>query len=38
MIHHNTLEAYDSVMKVKREADIILALHDPIYSGKEQIP
>jgi hypothetical protein len=37
LIHHNALEAYDSVMKVKREANIIIALHDPVFARKEQI-
>ena len=38
LIHHDVREAYDSVLKVKRRADIIIAPHDPIYVGKEMIP
>lgn len=38
LIHHDVREAYDSVLKVKRRADIILALHDPTFVGKETIP
>ena len=37
-VHHDVREAYDSVLKVKRRADIILALHDPTFIGKETIP
>ncbi|MFC1862067.1 N-acyl homoserine lactonase family protein [Chloroflexota bacterium] len=38
LIHHDVRQAYDSVLKVKQQADIILALHDPEYIGKEVIP
>lgn len=38
LIHHDVREAYDSVLKVKRRADIILALHDPTFAEKETIP
>ncbi len=38
LIHHDVLEAYDSVLKVKRRADIIIAPHDPVFVGKETIP
>jgi glyoxylase-like metal-dependent hydrolase (beta-lactamase superfamily II) len=38
LIHDDVREAYDSVLKVKRKADIILALHDPEYIGREIVP
>jgi len=38
LIHHDVREAYDSVLKVKRRADIILTLHDPEYIGRETVP
>lgn len=38
LIHHDVREAYDSVLKVKRRADIILALHAPDFIGKKVIP
>jgi hypothetical protein len=38
LIHNDVREAYDSVLKVKRKADIILALHDPEYIGREIVP
>lgn len=38
LIHHDVREAYDSVLEVKHRADIIVALHDPIFIGKETIP
>jgi N-acyl homoserine lactone hydrolase len=38
LIHHDVREAYNSVLKVKRRADIILALHDPTFIKKEKIP
>ncbi|MFC1870118.1 N-acyl homoserine lactonase family protein [Chloroflexota bacterium] len=38
LIHHDVREVYDSVLEVKRRADTILALHDPIYIGKEIVP
>jgi hypothetical protein len=38
LIHHDVREAYDSVLNVKHRADIIVALHDPIFIGKETIP
>ena len=37
-IHTNVLEAYDSLMLIKRLADIALPLHDATYSFKEVIP
>jgi glyoxylase-like metal-dependent hydrolase (beta-lactamase superfamily II) len=38
LIHHDVREIYNSVLKVKQRADIILALHDPMFIGKEKIP
>ena len=38
LVHHDVREAYDSVLKVKRQADVIIALHDPIFAGREMIP
>jgi N-acyl homoserine lactone hydrolase len=38
LIHHDVREAYDSVLKVKQRADIILALHDPAFITKNKIP
>jgi len=38
LIHHDVCEAYNSVLKVKQRADIILALHDPMFIEKEIIP
>jgi N-acyl homoserine lactone hydrolase len=38
LIHHDVREAYNSVLKVKQRADIILALHDPAFIKKEKIP
>ena len=37
-LHQDVREAYDSVLKVKRRADIIIAVHDPTFVGKETIP
>jgi N-acyl homoserine lactone hydrolase len=37
LLHHDVREAYDSVLKVKRRADIILALHDPEFIGKKTV-
>lgn len=38
LIHNDVRVAYDSVLKVKNKADIILALHDPLFIEKNQIP
>ncbi len=38
LIHHDVREAYDSVLGVKRRADIIIATHDPKFVGQETIP
>ena len=37
-VHINVMEAYDSIQKVKAEADIIIPLHDPGVGRKKQIP
>lgn len=38
LIHNDVREAYDSVLEVKRRADIILPLHDPAFINKKRIP
>ena len=38
IIHNDARECYDSVLKVKRRADIIVANHDVTYLGKTIIP
>jgi glyoxylase-like metal-dependent hydrolase (beta-lactamase superfamily II) len=38
LIHHDALQTYDSVIKIKRLADIILPLHDPAFIKKKVIP
>ena len=38
LIHQDVREIYDSVLMVKRRADIIIALHDPLFIQKEIIP
>jgi glyoxylase-like metal-dependent hydrolase (beta-lactamase superfamily II) len=37
LIHQNALETYNSVLEVKRRADIILSLHGPEYIGVEKV-
>ena len=37
-IHTNLFQAYESVLKVKQVADIIIPLHDPDMAEREQIP
>lgn len=37
-IHTDLFEAYESVLRVKQVADIIIPLHDPDMAAKEQIP
>ena len=37
-IHTNALQAYDSVLKVKQIADIVLPLHDAAFMNKDRIP
>ena len=37
-IHANAVQAYDSMLKVKEIADIIIPLHEPTFAKKEVIP
>ena len=37
-LHQDAREAYDSVLKIKRRADIILPLHDSMFIKRETIP
>ncbi len=37
-IHTNALDAYDSVLRIKEMADIVVPLHDPEYRQKSSIP
>jgi len=37
-LHTDCREAYDSVLRVKREADIIIPCHDPMFMDVERIP
>jgi len=37
-IHTDVLKAYDSVLKVKRLADIVIPLHEPKFLDIERIP
>jgi glyoxylase-like metal-dependent hydrolase (beta-lactamase superfamily II) len=38
LVHQDTRVIYDSVLKVKRRADILLTLHDPAYIDVEKVP
>lgn len=38
LIHNDVRQCYDSVLKVKKRADIIIANHDVAYMGKAKIP
>lgn len=38
LIHQDAQQTYDSVLRVKRRADIILSLHGPEYIGIEKVP
>ena len=38
LIHHDVRDAYDSILEVKRRADIVITLHDTTLVGKERIP
>jgi glyoxylase-like metal-dependent hydrolase (beta-lactamase superfamily II) len=38
LIHHDALQTYKSVIKVKRLADVIIPLHEPAFIGKSVIP
>ncbi len=37
-IHTNATQAYDSILKIKEIADIIVPLHEPTFADKETIP
>ncbi len=37
-IHANATQAYDSMLKVKEIADIIIPLHESTFAKKEVIP
>ena len=37
-LHHNCLEVYDSILRVKQRADIILPLHEAAFITTESIP
>lgn len=38
LIHQNALQTYNSVLEVKRRADIIIPLHEPAFIVREKIP
>jgi N-acyl homoserine lactone hydrolase len=38
LIHHDALQTYNSVLKVKRRADIIIPLHEPAFIRGDVIP
>ena len=38
LLHHDTEQMYDSVLAVKRRADIILPLHESAFIGRDRIP
>ena len=38
LLHHDVRDVYDSMIKIKHRADIIIALHDPMFVQKEAIP
>jgi len=38
LIHHDALQTYNSVIKVKHLADIIIPLHEPAFIKRETIP
>ena len=37
-VHTNALDAYDSVLRIKEMADIVVPLHDPEYRQESSIP
>jgi N-acyl homoserine lactone hydrolase len=37
-VHTNLFQAYDSALRIKKEADIILPLHDPEFLARDRIP
>jgi N-acyl homoserine lactone hydrolase len=38
LIHHDVIQTYNSVIKVKHLADVIIPLHEPAFIGKKVIP
>ena len=36
--HVNTYESYDTMVKIKEMADILLPLHEPKFASFEEIP
>jgi len=38
LIHQDVRQAYDSVLQIKSRGGIIIAMHDPAYSGKDSRP
>ena len=38
LVHQDVRKAYDSVLRVKHRADIIIAVHDPTFAEKGKIP
>ncbi|MFC2001528.1 N-acyl homoserine lactonase family protein [Chloroflexota bacterium] len=38
LVHQDVRDVYDSVLEVRRRADIFLGLHDPAFVGRETIP
>jgi N-acyl homoserine lactone hydrolase len=38
LIHHDALQTYNSVLYVKRHANVIVPLHDPEFIGRTTIP
>ena len=38
LIHHDTLQTYNSALYVKNVADIVIPLHDPAFINKEVVP
>lgn len=37
-IHTDMFQAYESALRVKNLADIIISMHDAMMAGKEKIP
>ena len=37
-IHTDLLQAYESAVRVKKMADIIIPIHDPVMTKKARIP
>jgi N-acyl homoserine lactone hydrolase len=38
LVHHDVCQCYESVLKVKKRADLIIANHDPEYLGTSFLP